>query len=94
MFPVHEAIPFSIDFNLYLLHILQCQLLKPALCPLALFNHKTPNVVHDGASQISIITKTTKNLRYCVIQMIKYLSSSVFIIMTTHMMQEVGSENF
>jgi hypothetical protein len=49
VFPSHEAIPKRINVRLYLLHIPYRQVLKPALCPQALFNHKTPDVVRDIA---------------------------------------------
>jgi hypothetical protein len=49
MFPSHEAIPIRINARLYLLHIPYRQVLKPAPCPQAHFNHKTPDVVRDSA---------------------------------------------
>jgi hypothetical protein len=49
VFPSHEAIPKRINVRLYLLHIPYRQVLKPALCPQALFSHKTPDVVRDIA---------------------------------------------
>jgi len=51
-------------------------------------------VVHDGASQISLITKTTKNPGYCLILTAKHLISSVFTAAGTTKTREAGSGTF